>query len=156
MINWNAIGAIGEIIGAIAVVVTLLYLAVQVRQNTRTTEHAIKRGVHGDARSWTDKLIQDPELTDLYRAGMNGEELSSGDRLRFSMLLDQLFVHWDHAYAFDAFGFVDNSHIHGVLSKTGGVSYWKRAISRRHSFDPGFVEHVNSILEEIEDDRLGD
>ena len=32
--NWDAIGAIGEIIGAIAVVATLGYLAVQIRQNS--------------------------------------------------------------------------------------------------------------------------
>jgi hypothetical protein len=153
VINWDAIGAIGEIIGAIAVVITLLYLAVQLRQNTRSTEHSIKRGVHSDARAWLDKLIENPELTDLYRAGMNGDELSSSDRLRFSMLLDQLFSHWDHAYAFDAFDFVDNSHIHGVLAKPGGASHWKRALSRIHSFHPGFVEHVNTILAEIEADQ---
>jgi hypothetical protein len=33
--NWDALGAIGEIIGAVAVVATLIYLAVQIRQNTR-------------------------------------------------------------------------------------------------------------------------
>jgi hypothetical protein len=32
--NWDAIGAIGEVLGAIAVVVTLIYLGVQIRQNT--------------------------------------------------------------------------------------------------------------------------
>ena len=32
--NWEAIGAIGEIIGAIAVVATLAYLAHQIRQNS--------------------------------------------------------------------------------------------------------------------------
>ncbi len=36
--NWEAIGAIGEILGAIAVVATLAYLAVQVRQNSRATD----------------------------------------------------------------------------------------------------------------------
>ena len=29
--NWEAIGAIGEIVGAVAVVLTLAYLAIQVR-----------------------------------------------------------------------------------------------------------------------------
>ena len=33
--NWEALGAIGEIVGAVAVVVTLGYLAVQIRKNTR-------------------------------------------------------------------------------------------------------------------------
>lgn len=32
--NWDAIGAIGEIIGALAVFLTLIYLATQIRQNT--------------------------------------------------------------------------------------------------------------------------
>ncbi|MDH3379233.1 MAG: hypothetical protein OEQ39_20095 [Gammaproteobacteria bacterium] len=33
--NWEAIGAIGEVVGALAVIATLLYLAVQIRQNTK-------------------------------------------------------------------------------------------------------------------------
>ena len=32
--NWEAIGAIGEIVGAMAVVLSLIYLAIQVRQNS--------------------------------------------------------------------------------------------------------------------------
>ena len=32
--NWDAIGAIGEILGAIAVLITLVYLTTQIRQNT--------------------------------------------------------------------------------------------------------------------------
>lgn len=33
--NWQAIGAIGELAGAVGVIATLGYLAFQVRQNTR-------------------------------------------------------------------------------------------------------------------------
>lgn len=33
--SWNAIGAIGETPGAIAVLVTLIYLSVQLRQDTK-------------------------------------------------------------------------------------------------------------------------
>ena len=32
--NWEAISAVGEIVGASAVLITLIYLAVQIRQNT--------------------------------------------------------------------------------------------------------------------------
>lgn len=32
--NWEAIGAVGEALGSIAVLVTLIYLAIQIRQNT--------------------------------------------------------------------------------------------------------------------------
>jgi hypothetical protein len=38
--NWDAISAISEIIGAVAVVVSLIYVAVQIRQNTRAVRGA--------------------------------------------------------------------------------------------------------------------
>ena len=36
--NWEAIGAISQMIGALAVVVSLVYLALQIRQNTKQLE----------------------------------------------------------------------------------------------------------------------
>ena len=36
--NWDAVGAVGEIVGAIAVVATLVYLARQLRQNTASVQ----------------------------------------------------------------------------------------------------------------------
>ena len=36
--NWEAVGAIGEIAGALGVIATLIYLAIQIRQNTRTVQ----------------------------------------------------------------------------------------------------------------------
>lgn len=38
--DWNAIGAMGEVAGAIAVVITLLFLARQLRENTKSTNAA--------------------------------------------------------------------------------------------------------------------
>jgi hypothetical protein len=39
-VNWEAISAIGQLVGAIAVVISVLYLAVQVRSNARETRRA--------------------------------------------------------------------------------------------------------------------
>ena len=38
--DWNAVGAIGEVAGALAVVITLLFLARQLRENTKSTNAA--------------------------------------------------------------------------------------------------------------------
>jgi hypothetical protein len=43
--NWEAIGAIGELFGALAVVLTLIYLATQVRQNTLAMRVAAKQEI---------------------------------------------------------------------------------------------------------------
>lgn len=43
--NWEAIGAIGEVAGAIGVIATLLYLAAQIRQNTRAMRGATQDSI---------------------------------------------------------------------------------------------------------------
>jgi hypothetical protein len=42
-VNWDAIGAIGEVVGGIAVVATLFYLAVQIRQNTQMSRASMTK-----------------------------------------------------------------------------------------------------------------
>jgi len=39
-VNWDAVGAIGEVVGAAAVVVTLLFLITQLRQNTKSLDES--------------------------------------------------------------------------------------------------------------------
>ena len=40
--NWDAVGAVGEILGALSVVATLVYLAIQVRQNSNLAKATIR------------------------------------------------------------------------------------------------------------------
>jgi hypothetical protein len=44
-VNWEAIGAVGEVVGAIGVVVTLVYLAAQIRQNSADVRSATRQAV---------------------------------------------------------------------------------------------------------------
>ena len=71
--NWDAIGAVAEAIGAITVIVTLVYLTIQVRQNTKAIDRSTERGVFDDANEWMYKVIESPELAELYLAGMQEE-----------------------------------------------------------------------------------
>ena len=71
--NWEALGAIGEIVGAVAVVLTLGYVAVQLRQNTRVVRSGTEQA-QADAHTGCLSLIaQDPDLTRLYLRGASGE-----------------------------------------------------------------------------------
>ena len=36
--NWEAIGVVAEVVGAAGVIITLVYLAIQIRQNTASTK----------------------------------------------------------------------------------------------------------------------
>jgi len=145
--NWDAIGAVADSIGAIVVVVTLVYLTVQLRQNTKAIEHSTNRAVFDDAYKWMYTLIESPEIADLYVTGMKGDEQLTADSLRFSLLLNTLFVHWNHAFDSGAFEIVNNSQIAGVLSRPGGAAYWQRTVKNKSiSLSPDFTEYVNEIL----------
>ena len=53
--NWNAIGAIGQVVAATAVVISIIYLAIQIRQNTRSTKLEAERDIAlGLAKSLQD------------------------------------------------------------------------------------------------------
>ena len=59
--NWDAIGAIGEIVGAIGVIATLAYLAIQIRQNTKSLEiQSFENGV-SEANSIRLKIAENNE-----------------------------------------------------------------------------------------------
>lgn len=151
--NWDAVGAIAELIGAFAVVLTLFYLSFQLRQNTRAVQQSAERGILEDAGTWMYKIAENPELANLYRRGVRGEELDPDDNLRFRMMMGALFSHWNHAYKVGAFDIVKNSNIAGVLSKPGGLEYWRTAFNRQDlSFDPGFAEYIDEVLQQIQGD----
>jgi hypothetical protein len=68
--NWEALGAIGEIVGAVAVILTFDYLAVQVRQNTR----AIRAGAHQettrDATDFVSGVADNADVARILRVGL--------------------------------------------------------------------------------------
>ena len=59
------LGNIGEFIGAIAVVVTLAYLAVQIRHNTRATRASMDYAIRSDFNRWHELVMADSRMTDL-------------------------------------------------------------------------------------------
>ena len=85
--NWEAIGAIGEILGALAVVLTLAYLATQVRQNSLGMKVSTKLEITRQFSDYTDLLLKHPDLADLNIRGLNGEELDESDARQFSIFL---------------------------------------------------------------------
>ena len=61
--DWNAIGAIGEILGAVAVVATLGYLAVQTRHSVAATQANTRQAIlESDQQFISKHLILDPAM----------------------------------------------------------------------------------------------
>ena len=85
--NWTAIGAVGEVLGAIAVVLSLVYVAAQVRHNTTALSRASSADAIAGIRHWNQNLIEDPVMVGIFGQGvedMNG--LDEAGRARFAVL----------------------------------------------------------------------
>ena len=59
--DWIAVGAIAELVGAVAVVITLIYLADQVRNNTRMARRASTAEAVAAIRTFSVSLVDNPE-----------------------------------------------------------------------------------------------
>ena len=82
--NWEAVGAIGEIAGALAVIVTLVYLSAQVRQNTRASRLAAIQAASENSSRFSELLAADPELSELVWRGMREpDSLDAAETRRF-------------------------------------------------------------------------
>jgi hypothetical protein len=99
-------GAIGELVGGVAVIVTLIYLALQVRQNTRqfsrsveaTQLAAFERNVESGNRI-RELLLLHPDLIALLLKGYESyKELDTSEKIRFGMLLRNIFSAMQGAY----------------------------------------------------------
>lgn len=129
------LGNLGEFIGAIAVVVSLVYLAAQIRQNTR----AIRANTfHGIVDSLTDgiaEIARDAELTRIWiEALRQSGELSEVDRARFRLLLLMAVRRWENAFYQSRAGMLEEPQwegiardIRSIVLQPGFRSWWSGA-----------------------------
>ncbi|MFT4564542.1 MAG: hypothetical protein ACI9BW_004311 [Gammaproteobacteria bacterium] len=75
--NWEAAGAIGEIVGAIAVITTLVYLGRQVSQSVEVARAAQNKSIMDSWEGFNDLILSNPELPELLsRLKTSDHELS--------------------------------------------------------------------------------
>jgi predicted small secreted protein len=88
--NWDALGAIGEIIGAIAVLATLYYLAAQIKMQNRELEKSNKNvtaqlsfDINNMLINNNDALMRDKEFVQIYQKGISNQLLDEIEAIQF-------------------------------------------------------------------------
>ena len=90
--NWNAIGAISEVLAAIAVVITLIYLARQIRQNSQAVEVSALRDTTEQWNRWSEALATSPDLADIVARGNKSyRNLPEVEALRYGAYVQMFF-----------------------------------------------------------------
>jgi hypothetical protein len=92
--NWEAIGAIGEIIGAVAVVGTLWYLAVQIRHSSNQSTANMASTVLNEFNRMQEALFANPHTSALLSRVKAGEDLSDSEETQLESIANRYITHW--------------------------------------------------------------
>ncbi len=147
--NWDAVGAVGEILGALAVFVTLAYLAVQIRQNTIATKSAAVQGMTTAAQNTALAAASSKESASVWLRGKaDVESLDDAERQQYRLLLVSQIIATDTLYWSYRQGNLDrelwerqSNWMRGYLQLSGGVETWQD-MRQAGSITPSFVEYV--------------
>jgi len=97
--NWDAIGAVGEIVGAVTVVVSLFYVAAQIRQNTESVRMAAELDVSKLSAGWASLVVNNPELAEIWdKAADDPESLTNSEIRIFLWFAMELLLLYEGQY----------------------------------------------------------
>ena len=105
---------LGEVIGAIAVIASLIYLAFEIRQNTRAMRRAATQDIHRSLNDQARCFVESPDLAALsFKASQRPEELTGAERFRFQMLLAYVFSNFEMAVEYYREGLLGDDMMEG-------------------------------------------
>jgi len=115
--DWDAIAAISEVFGAIAVVVTLIYLARQIHQSTVATRIASYHQAQEQLWSVGAAIATNRELAEIlartYAGGI--DQLAVPDRLQLESALASLYFGFENMLVLHEKGFIDTELWQNVI-----------------------------------------
>ena len=149
--NWEALGAIGELIGAFAVVVTLIYVGIQVRHSAGAVRSAAANDASVAMQTWYLEMGSNRQASDMWFNAMTSPEpLSTHDEFQFMMSMHAVLLGMQNSYLLSKEGTLDaefreavTTAIVAVKDLPGMDRYWRQ---RRDFLHNGFAEFVDGLL----------
>jgi hypothetical protein len=150
-ITINQLGSLGEFIGAIAVVASLIYVAIHIKQNTNATRISTMQA-HVDI--WNDiasNFCQSSELASIWYQGLKGiSTLKEGTKVQFFAQLGLIFRYYESSYLEWREDALDDRLWEGLhqtlvdqMSHPGACQWWEY---RRHWFYTDFRVMVDEVV----------
>ena len=149
--NWEAIGAIGEVVGAAGVIITLGYLAIQIRQNTASHRASTYQAMTEASASFNDLLASNADLARILLTGANDlRSLAPEERYRFGFALLAVLRRGENIWRQTRQNVLSNEDWKGIsyntiflMSQPGCLSWWSENFQR---FNRDFVEWLDGEL----------
>lgn len=141
---------LAEIIGTVAIISSLLFVGLQISDNTREMRSAAAHNATQSLQSWYVEIATNPQAARVFRKGMSGPSvLSKDEAFQFLMNMHSAILAYQNVYFLGTEGTLDTS-LYLAMSATmvavaptpGFQWYWNQ---RADFFTPefrGFVEEL--------------
>jgi hypothetical protein len=154
----DALGNIGDFLGGIGVVVTLLYLAIQIRQNTRSSRTESYQAAVSSVSDQTFNLWMNPDSAVIFQTGMfDLDALSPFERNQFTGFMAAVVRNHENIHYQYISGAIDHSLWRGwewriaTAFSLPGVQAWWRDQKKAYSEDfQAFVDNLELVPNTLE------
>ncbi len=151
----TTLAAWGEFLGGIAVVISLVYLASQIRQNSRLLEAAGADAMMQVVSQSSVLMAQDGEVSRIFWDGIaDRSSLSEADRRRFDPVISMQFAGYSQQHEYSLRGLADTRAwktqqrgMHWQLEQPGVRQWWREW---RGTFAEEFQHFVDGLIREGE------
>lgn len=150
LLEW---GAVGELIGGVAIIVSLIYVAAQIKQNTKATTIATSHAFIDMHAGLVSHISDVSEFREIYWKGLQGmSNLKGSESAAFIAWMIQTFRAWEAFWFHWQEGVFDERLWNGwrtqfcdLLENVGAREAWS---IRRHQLSQEFQDYVDQhVLE---------
>jgi hypothetical protein len=143
--------SLAEIVGALAVVISLIYVGIQVNDGAGAARSAAANDVNVALQEWYLAVGSDQQTsTLLYRGLVSEQALSDEEEFQFLMMTHGFFLGMQNTYLLGQEGTIDEELTSSLKNAIGGIQnlpgmgrYWRQRKSYLHA---GFVEWVEQVM----------
>ncbi len=148
--NWDAINAVSQFISSIAVVLSVLYLAKELRRNTRVARVAAQDTAASAVRDVTNTFMENADMSRIWGTGLeNLDTLSPEEHARFFHAAHQFLKALETIHFHHVNGLMDDQLWRGwqellrhYIAAPGIARYWE---IRSQLFSDRFRQFVTQL-----------
>ena len=151
--SWEEIGILVQILGTLAVFVSLIYLAIQVRQASKIAQASTRQAISDSIMGPPANFLQSESFRTAFLTHLDDKELNPDQALQLHVYCYITLKSWENMHY---------QHKHGMITKEEwipirknlkfliGVKMWKEYWTRENElFSPDFQKEIEGILSEI-------
>ena len=146
------LASLGSFVSGAAVLVSLVYLSLQIRQNSRHTRALIHQGRIDRLFDMNLRLFDSPNFEIAGRGAACDQSMTEAETMRFRSFLQAIFISFEEGYQHHCDGLVSadtweaiTANLKRIISRPGNRAYWTTAKSDHGS---SFVVFVDGLLAE--------